>query len=111
MDLYCLVTQLCPTLCDPMSCSPPGSSVHGISQASILEWVVISYSRESSQLGDRSHVSHKSPALQVDSLLLSLWGIHGFVFPALKLFASITIYEFTEILIHHHSILQSIESD
>ena len=33
------VTQLCPTLCDPMDCSPPGSSVHGILQARILEWV------------------------------------------------------------------------
>ena len=40
------VTQSCPTLCYPMDCSPPGSSVHGISQARILEWVAIfSYSR------------------------------------------------------------------
>ena len=44
----CLVTQLCPTFCGPMDCSPPGSSVHGIFQARILEWVVISYSRGSS---------------------------------------------------------------
>ena len=36
-----LVTQLCPTLCDPMGCSPPGSSVHDILQARILEWVAI----------------------------------------------------------------------
>ena len=36
-----LVIQSCPTLCDPMDCSPPGSSVHGISQARILEWVAI----------------------------------------------------------------------
>ena len=40
----CSVTQSCPTLCDPMDCSPPGSSVHGISQASILEWAAISFS-------------------------------------------------------------------
>ena len=42
--VYCcyLVVQLCPTLCDPMDCSLPGSSVHGISQARILEWVAIS---------------------------------------------------------------------
>ena len=40
-----LVAQLCPTLCDPMYCSPPGSSVHGIFQARILEWVAISFSR------------------------------------------------------------------
>ena len=33
-----LVAQLCPTLCDPMDCSPPGSSVHGILQARIPEW-------------------------------------------------------------------------
>ena len=37
--LVCLLTQPCLTPCDPMNCSPPGSSVHGISQARILEWV------------------------------------------------------------------------
>ena len=36
--------QSCPTLCDPMDCSPPDSSVHGIVQAGILEWVAISFS-------------------------------------------------------------------
>ena len=36
--------QLCPTLCDPMDCSPPGFSVHGILQARTLEWVAISFS-------------------------------------------------------------------
>ena len=41
--------QSCLTLCDPMDCSPPGSSVHGIIPARILEWVAISYSRRSSQ--------------------------------------------------------------
>ena len=41
-------SQSCPTLCDPMNYSPPGSSVHGILQATILEWVVISFSRASS---------------------------------------------------------------
>ena len=39
------VAQLCPTLCDPMDCSPPGSSVHGIFQARILEWIAISYTK------------------------------------------------------------------
>ena len=39
--------QLCSTLCDPMDCSPPNSSVHGILQARILEWVAISFSRGS----------------------------------------------------------------
>ena len=43
------VTQSCPTLCNPMNCSLPGSSVLGILQARILEWVAISFSRGSSQ--------------------------------------------------------------
>ena len=43
----CVYAQLCPTLCDPLDCSPPGSSIHRISQARILEWVAISSSRGS----------------------------------------------------------------
>ena len=43
--------------CDPMDCSSPGSSVHGISQARILEWFPISFSRGSSQTKDRTRVS------------------------------------------------------
>ena len=43
-----LVAQSCPTLFDPMNYSPPGSSVHGIFQARLLEWVAISFSRGSS---------------------------------------------------------------
>ena len=42
------VTQLCPTLCNPMDWNPPGSSTHGIVQARTLEWDAISFSRESS---------------------------------------------------------------
>ncbi|KAM7248055.1 hypothetical protein CapIbe_000094, partial [Capra ibex] len=38
------VAQSCPTLCDPMDCSLPGSSVHGIFQAIVLEWIAISFS-------------------------------------------------------------------
>ena len=49
--------QSCPTLCDPMDCNPPGSSVHGIFQAKILEWVAISFSRESSWPRDWTRVS------------------------------------------------------
>ena len=51
------VAQSCPTLCDPMDCSLPGSSVHGISQARVLEWIAISSSRGSSQPRDRTQVS------------------------------------------------------
>ena len=54
---YCLVTKSCLTLCDPMDCSPPGSSVHEISQARMLEWVAIPSSRGSSQPRDRIHIS------------------------------------------------------
>ena len=53
-----LVIQSCLTLCDPMDCSPPSSSVHGILQARILEWVAISFSRGSLQPRDRTQVSH-----------------------------------------------------
>ena len=38
------LAQLCPILCDPMDCSPTGSSVHGIFQARVLEWVAIAFS-------------------------------------------------------------------
>ena len=54
---WCSVTQLCPILCNPTDCSPPGSSVHGILQARILEWVAISSSRGSSQPRDQTRVS------------------------------------------------------
>ena len=52
-----LVAQLCPALCDPMDCSLPDSSVHGIFQTRILEWVAISFSRGSSQPRDWTWVS------------------------------------------------------
>ena len=52
------VAQSCPTLCDPMDCSLPGSSVHGILQARILKWVAISFSRGSSRPRDGTQVSH-----------------------------------------------------
>ena len=52
-----LVTQSCPTLCDPVDCSPQGSSVHRIFQARILEWVAISCSKGSSQSRDWTFVS------------------------------------------------------
>ena len=52
------VAQSCLTLCDPMDCSLPGSSVHGIFQAKILEWVAISFFRGSSQPRDWTRVSH-----------------------------------------------------
>ena len=49
---FCVCTQLCSTHCDPIDCSQPGSSVHGIFLARIPEWVAISSSRGSYQLRD-----------------------------------------------------------
>ena len=51
-----LVAQSCPTLCDPMDCSRPGSSAHGILQARVLEWVATPFSRGSSQPRDRTPI-------------------------------------------------------
>ena len=62
--LCVLVAQLCPTLCNSMDCSSPGSNVHRIIQARILEWFAIPFSRETSQPRDQIQV----PALQADSL-------------------------------------------
>ena len=70
MYCCCLVAKLRQTLWDPTDWIPPGSSLHGTSQARILEWVVISFSRGSSQSRDRTHllsILH----WQVDSLSLS----------------------------------------
>ena len=55
----CLVAKSCLTLCDPIDYSPPDCSVHGISQTTVLEWVVISFSREFPDPG----IKHVSPAL------------------------------------------------
>ena len=62
--LYAKSLQSYLILCDSMDCSPPGSSVHGIHWARILEWVAIPFCRDSSQAG----IEPGSPAFQVDSL-------------------------------------------
>ena len=67
MWVSCLVVQLSPTLCNPKDCSPPGSSVHGILQAKILEWIAIPFSRGSFNPG----MEPGSPPLQADSYRLS----------------------------------------
>ena len=72
MDLYCfflksmyvLIAQLCSTLCDPMECSPPGSSVHGILQERLLEGLLVPYPGDLPDPG----IKRWSPKLQVDSL-------------------------------------------
>ena len=65
IDCCCLVAQLCPTLCNPMDCSPSGPSVREVSQARILEWVAISSSKGSSPPRDQIQISYvRSPFLQ-----------------------------------------------
>ena len=61
--LCVLVTQLCPTPCHPMDCSPPGSFVHGSFQTRILEWVAVPFPGDLSDPG----IEPRSPALQADS--------------------------------------------
>ena len=58
------VAQSCPTLCNPMDHSPPGSSIHGIFQARVLKWVAISFSRDLPHPGTEP----RSSALQADAL-------------------------------------------
>ena len=65
----CLVTQSHPTLVDSMDCSPPGSSVHGILQARILEEVAIPFSRDLPDSG----IELQSPVLQAGTLPLRFW--------------------------------------
>ena len=75
-SLYCqikqsaLSAQSCQTICDPMDCSPPGSCVHGILQARILEWVAIPFSRSLPDPGSKP----RSPTLQLDSVQSELPG-------------------------------------
>ena len=57
----CLVAKFCPTFCDPMDCSPPGSLVHGISHARILKWVAISFPKPISNL-TQNHNKERNPA-------------------------------------------------
>ena len=67
MCLYAQLLQLCPPLCDPMDCSLLGSSVHGILQGRILEWVAMPPPGGISNPGIKPE-SPASPALQADSL-------------------------------------------
>ena len=74
MKVKVLVAQLCLTLCDPIDCSLPDSSVHGILQARILEWVAIPFSMDLPDPG----IKPGFPTLQADSLPsdCTLYGSH-----------------------------------
>ena len=98
--LLWFVAKLCPTFfCNPMNLStPPGSSVYGISQAWILEWVAISFSRGSSQPRDQTHVSC------IGRQILYLWSNRETLFTILQwgrvggVHSQITNYSITNII-------------
>ena len=64
----CEVTQSCPTLCDPVDCSLPGFSIHGIFQARILEWVAISFSIIEIKLSNKNHIYLRCVCMHAQSL-------------------------------------------
>ena len=68
------VAQSCPTLCDPIDCSLSGSSVHGIFQARVLEWIAISFPRGSSRPRNRIWVS------RIAGRRFTVWAISGCIF-------------------------------
>ena len=70
MKCQVLATQSWPTLCNPVDCSPPGSSVFGILQARIPEWVAIPFSRGCSQPRNRTQVS------RISGRLFTIWATH-----------------------------------
>ena len=70
--LLCLVTKSCLTLCNSIDYSPPGSSVHGISKARILDWVAISFSKGFSQFRDQSSIPYISC---IGRWILNCWTI------------------------------------
>ena len=87
-----LVTQSCPTLCDPMDCCLPGSCVHGILQARIQEWVAIPFSRGSSQPRDRTQVSY------IAGRFFTIWATR-------EAKVKSTIYKGSALLAKHFSII------
>ena len=70
------VAQSCPTLCNPMGCSPPGSSVHGSLQTTILEWVTMPLSRGSSQPRDQTLIAGSFFTVLATSTVLYKWLNH-----------------------------------
>ena len=78
----CLVAQSCPTLCDPVDCSPPDSSVHGVLQARILEWVAMFSSRDAWSMHPLNVSSIPPQSESVSALLIPT--VHSFFFSAMN---------------------------
>ena len=86
----CLVARLCPTLCDPMDCSLPGSSVQGDSPDKNIGVVAISSSRGSSQHKYQTHVSHNAGGFYIYSF--SLWFITGYLIKSPVLYSRTLLF-------------------
>ena len=78
--VHSMSLQSSPTLCNPRDCSPPGSSVCGIFQAIVLEWIAISFSRGSSQPRDQTQVS------RIVDRRFTVWATREVLYQSLKLF-------------------------
>ena len=103
------VAHSCLTLCDPMDCSLPGSSVHGIFHARVLEWIAISFSRGSSQPRDPTRVSRivdrRFIIITIAIINSVCWalGIHYFIIS----FLSTKLWD--QHCLHHYSIIRPSE--
>ena len=90
---YVLVDQSCPSLHDPMDCSLPGSSVHGIFQERTLEWVANVYFRRSSRPRDGTHGSCLSCFRRQIMYHCATWGAHIYVHKPVYMHIYIHIYQ------------------
>ena len=115
LKLKMLVTQSCPTLCNPMDHSPPGSSVLGISQARILAWIAISFTRGSCQPRNWTHVSclaggfftAEPPGKPFLTLRHHLYGwienkVINYTFCLATLFVSVRLETMLFLVLHYH---------
>ena len=82
--LHAKLLQLCPTLCDPMDSSPPGSPIHGILQARILEWVAFFFSSLKVEVDSKEHLVRFPKLIYPPTLLPT--------FPSSLISSSINIY-------------------
>ena len=104
------VAQSCPTLCNPMDCSLPDSSIHGIFQARVLEWVAISFSRGSSWPSDWTRVS------LIAGRRLTIWAtrcktsavICLIPFQSLVLLSRISLFQSTLLSLFSHSVMSTL---
>ena len=76
LSVSMLAAYLCLTFCDPMNCSPPDSSVHGILQAGIVEWTGVDFHSVLQGIFQIPRIKSRSPAMQVDSLPTEPPGIY-----------------------------------